>query len=296
MKSIADRYRLLGDEMRLRILWLLGKDRLNVGELTSILGIAQSGVSRHLRLLKEGGIVEESREAGYTWFRAKKIPELDLARDDLVRNEDRAKLRDIIRHREEEFRGENPDGLDLVPGRSWAAWARALGHLLPPLRVADLASGEGYLAVEIARWAKRVFAVDRSAATIALARRRARQAGVDNITFKRGEIEKIPLADGSVDVAVFSQSLRHADDPAKALREAFRILVPGGTVLLLELKKHREKWVRERLGDRWLGFGEKELTSLLRKAGFTRPRSQAGSQRRGDPFKVMVVSGRAGKA
>ncbi len=290
MKSIAERYRLLGDEMRLRILWLLGQERLNVSELTSIIGIAQSGVSRHLRLMKDGGLLDEERDAGYTWFRAKEIPELAALEKSGVRNEDRARLREILRTREEEFQGQNREEYELVPGRSWAAWARALGHLLPALNVADLASGEGHLSIEIARWASKVYAVDRSTRSLSRAKTRAKEAEIRNILFKRGEIEKIPLPDKSVDVAVFSQSLRHAKDPGKALKEAYRILVPGGTVLLLELKKHREEWVQEKLGDRWLGFEEKELKSLLRAAGFSRSRFQAGSQRRGDPFKVVVLS------
>jgi ArsR family transcriptional regulator len=292
MKSIAERFRLLGDEARLRILWLIGQERLNVTELTSILGIAQSGVSRHLRLLKEGGLLQETRESGYTWFCAREIPELARFGKASIRKEDRARLQEILRKREEDFLPDRREDYEFVPGRSWTAWARALGHLLPPLCVADLASGEGYLSIEIAQWAKKVYAVDRSSRSLSRAKERAKQAGVSHISYKRGEIEKIPLESRSVDVAVFSQSLRHAKDPSRALREAQRILVPGGSVLLLELRKHREEWVQDRLGDQWLGFGEKELGSLLRKAGFNQVKSQSGSHRRGDPFKVMVVSAR----
>src|ERR1041384_588356 len=73
MKEATAFFRLLGDEARLRILRLLEKERLNVSELTSILGIAQPGVSRHLRLLKEGGLVEEERDRGWTYYRLSRI-------------------------------------------------------------------------------------------------------------------------------------------------------------------------------------------------------------------------------
>ena len=127
------------------------------------------------------------------------------------------------------------------PGRSWAAWARALGHLLPPLMVADLGCGEGYLTLEASRWATRVIAVDHSATVLTRARRRWRaRRRVRNVDWKRGELEKLPLRDASVDVALLSQALHHARDPQRALAEAARIVVPGGRVLMLDLREHQE--------------------------------------------------------
>ena len=72
---------------------------------------------------------------------------------------DEARLQEVLRLRKENFDTHaGPDTRDarqLVPGRSWAAWSRALGLLLPPLTVADLGCGEGYLTIEAARWASR---------------------------------------------------------------------------------------------------------------------------------------------
>jgi ArsR family transcriptional regulator len=289
VKDAAARFRLLGDEARLRILRLLREERLNVTELTGILGIAQSGISRHLRLLKEAGFVDEERDRGYAWFRASEAPELGWIPEG--RPDDLTRLQEILRHRQEEFREHGTEERQLVPGRSWAAWARALGRLLPPLEVADLGCGEGYLAVEISRWARRVFAVDRSRRMLGQAAALARRKRAANIVFRKGEIEKVPLVDGSVDVVLLSQALHHAKEPARALREAHRILRPGGSLLVLDLKKHRESWVRERLGDVWLGFTERGLRRLLRAAGFTRLHTEIAARRRGDPFKVLAASG-----
>src|SRR5436305_6154552 len=69
MKQASGLYRILGDEARLRLLRVLSKERLNVGELTGILGLAQSGVSRHLGLLKDAGLVVEEKDSGYTYYR-----------------------------------------------------------------------------------------------------------------------------------------------------------------------------------------------------------------------------------
>ena len=70
-----------------------------------------------------------------------------------------------------------------------------------------------------------------------------------NVIWKRGELEKLPLRDASVDVAMLSQALHHAADPARALSEAARIVVPGGRVVILDLREHDQSWVRDRLGD-----------------------------------------------
>jgi ArsR family transcriptional regulator len=95
-----------------------------------------------------------------------------------------------------------------------------------------------------------------------------------------------------VDVALLSQALHHAPDPARALSEAARIVAPGGRVLILDLREHDQSWVKNRLGDRWLGFSEEALTRLLEGAGLTDLRVGVGSRRTGDPFTVIVASGK----
>jgi ArsR family transcriptional regulator len=305
----ASLFRLLGDEARLRILRLLDAERLNVGELTSILGIAQSGVSRHLGLMKDAGLAEERRDAGFTFFRL--APGLqdgangfgpvwpllrahfDAAAATKEGRADDARLEEVRRVRKENFDDHGADGErgQIIPGRSWAAWARALGHLLPPLVVADLGCGEGYLTIEASRFAKRVIAVDRSEAVLDKARESAKRRRVKNIEWKRGELEKLPLKDLSVDVALLSQALHHARDPVRALAEAARIVKPGGRVLLLELRRHDEQWVHERLGDTWLGFDDEELKRLLEDAGLTGVRVTVGARRARDPFTVLIASG-----
>jgi ArsR family transcriptional regulator len=302
-------FRLLGDEGRLRILRLLEAERLNVGELTSILGIAQSGVSRHLGLLKEAGLVEERRDAGFTFFRL--APGLRSGGNGfgpiwpVLRAQfaaaaatpegkaDEARLEEVRRVRKENFdeHGAAAERRQIVPGRSWAAWARALGHLLPPLEVADLGCGEGYLTIEAARFARRVVAIDRSEAVLERARASAQRRRARNIEWKRGELEKLPLKNESVDVALLSQALHHAAHPAKALAEAARIVRPGGRVLVLDLRRHDEQWVRERLGDKWLGFEDAELARLLKDAGLTEVAVTVGTRRQRDPFTVLIASG-----
>jgi SAM-dependent methyltransferase len=305
----ASLFRLLGDDARLRILRLLTAERLNVTELTAILGIAQSGVSRHLGLLKDGGLVEERRDAGFTYFRLAPGPEggengwgpiWPLLRSHFEATAatpegrgDDARLEEVRRVRTENFDDHGGDAGrgQIVPGRSWAAWARALGHLLPPLVVADLGCGEGYLTIEASRFARRVIAVDRSDAVLDKARASALRRRIKNIEWKRGELEKLPLKDASVDVALLSQALHHAASPERGLAEAVRIVKPGGRVLLLELRGHQEQWVRDRLGDQWLGFDDAQLKTLLEEAGLTGVKVTVGARRARDPFTVLIASG-----
>ena len=298
MREATALFRLLGDEARLRILRLLEKQRLNVSELTSILAIAQPGVSRHLRLLKEGGLVEEERDRGWSYYglspaagplaRTWKIIRQEI--QSLNGKEDDARLQEVLRVRQEEFTHER----GLVPGKSWAAWARALAHLLPRLRVADLGSGEGYLSIEAAHWASKVIAVDVSQEVLNRARAIAEEKGVRNVVWKKGDIEDLPLESSSVDVALLSQALHHAKEPFRAIREAARILAPGGTLLLLDLKQHKEEWVKK-LGDRWLGFDEASVRKWIKDAGLGDIRVEIGARKRGDPFQVIVASGRKRK-
>lgn len=298
-------YRLLGDEARLRLLRLLDAERLNVTELTGILGLAQSGVSRHLRLLKEAGFVVEEKDAGFSYYRlSEPKPGLETlwqalqeqfthSADDPSIKADGARLQEVLRLRKENFEHRSADTRDdrqLVPGRSWAAWSRAIGMLLPALRVADLGCGEGYLTIEASRWASSVTAVDRSEAVLERARSLGQRRRATNVIWQRGELEDLPLESESVDVALLSQALHHAIDPARAVAEAARVTAPGGRVLILDLRQHQEEWVRSKLGDRTLGFSEDQLEQLLRGAGLEDVRTAVGSSKVGDPFAVLIAA------
>ena len=307
VKNVGELYRLLGDEARLRLLRVLGgrHGRLNVTELTAVLGIAQSGVSRHLRLLKEAGLVVEERGGGFSYYRlspalldggfgglwvALQAQFAEAAHTSAARGDD-ARLQEVIRLRKENFEVHGTDRAQFVPGRSWAAWSRSLGLLLPPTDVADIACGEGYLSVESALWARRVVGIDRSSDVLKRAKALAQRRGVKNITWKRGDMEKLPLDSASVDVALLSQALHHAANPARAAAEATRILRPGGRVLVLDLREHDQEWVRDRVGDRWLGFKDEQIEKFLTGAGLRDVNVRVGSRLPGDPFTVLIASG-----
>jgi ArsR family transcriptional regulator len=294
MEVLSDAFKALGDPTRLRILRLVGEAPLNVSELVSLVGIAQSSVSHHLSKLKGLELIREERHAGFTYY-SLDVPPTDprwplirLAKDAEDTHGDRARLEELLRRREDRH---SLNEKLLEPGQSWMLWATALTTLLPPLDVVDFGCGTGVLTVELARWARRVTAIDRSAGALEQASARAHRAGLSNVTFLEADLVELPLAAGKKDLVVISQSLHHVEDPQAVLSEAARILKPGGRVIVLELMPHAETWVRERLGHVHLGLQPDEVQGWLAKAGFKQLQLTPHAREGQSPFRVFLVTG-----
>src|SRR5580698_4134662 len=282
MASIVKSLRVLGDSNRLRMLLLLTREELSVAELQEILGMGQSTISTHLAQLKHAGLVQDRRAGKNIWYQAKPegevlsqlLASLQQAPAELPEaDHDLAALELILRKRQDKTRAFFDDmagrlGREYVPGRSWQSIAEALLQLLPPLVIADLGAGEGAFSLLLAQRAKQVIAVDNSDRMVELGSALARKQGVTALEYRKGDLEAVPIADGSVDLALFSQSLHHAQHPERAVAEAWRILKPGGRITVLDLLQHRFAEARELYADVWLGFSEVELQGLLANAGF----------------------------
>ena len=280
--SIVKSLRVLGDTNRLRMLLLLSREELSVAELQEILGMGQSTISTHLAQLKHAGLVEDRRAGKNIWYSAKTDGEvlpgllavLQHAPQELPEAQhDQAALDLVLRKRQDKTRAFFDDmagrlGREYVPGRSWKSIAEALLLLLPPMVIADLGAGEGAFSLLLAQRAQQVIAVDNSDKMVELGSALARRQGVPALEYRKGDLEAVPIVDGSVDLALFSQSLHHALHPERAIAEAWRILKPGGRVAILDLVQHRFAEARELYADVWLGFSEVELELMLGKAGF----------------------------
>ncbi|MBJ6765348.1 ArsR family transcriptional regulator [Myxococcaceae bacterium JPH2] len=294
MDELSQSFRVLGDSTRLRILRLVAEAPLNVTELVSLVGVAQSSVSHHLGKLRGLGLIREERQAGFSYYSLalesadSRWPLIRLAREAEDAAGDSARLKDLLRARED--RQALNERL-LEPGQSWFLWAGALASLLPPLDVADFGCGSGPLSVATARWARHVWAIDQNADALTQARERAQREGRANITFLREDLHRLSLSDGSMDLVVISQSLHHVESPASVLSEAARILKPGGRVVVLELMPHDERWVLERLGHRHLGFAPEFLESALSEAGFTSFSRETHARDGASPFRVFLLTG-----
>jgi ArsR family transcriptional regulator len=283
MASILKSLRLLADPNRVRIVLLLEREELSVAELQEILSMGQSTISTHLAQLKQAGIVEDRRTGKNILYRLKSFGNgtqdqvLDVLRHAVKEipeaGEDRDALRLALRRRQDKVRSYFDElagkfGRQYVPGRSWQGLAETFLLLMPPLVIADLGAGEGTSSQLLARRAKRVIAVDNSEKMVEFGSGLARAHGVKNLEYRLGDLEELPIKKGEVDVAFFSQSLHHAQHPARALAEAFRIVKPGGRVIILDLLKHHFEEARALYADVWLGFSEVELRRMLGDAGF----------------------------
>ncbi len=294
MEELSQSFRALGDTTRLRILRLLAAAPLNVSEIVSLVGVAQSSVSHHLGRLKGLDLIREERQGGFTWYSLAidssdpRWPLVQLAKESADEAGDLARLTDLLRQRED--RQALNEKL-LEPGQSWFLWAAALSSLLPPLEVADFGCGTGVLTVEMARWAKHVTAIDANAEVLEKARERARREAFENIRFVREDLHHLSVPDGRMDLVVISQSLHHMEDPNAVLAEAVRIVKKGGRVVVLELMPHDQTWVRERLGHRHLGFEPEMLERALEDAGLTRLKLTTHARDGASPFRVFLLTG-----
>jgi ArsR family transcriptional regulator len=280
MPSIVKTLRVVADPNRLRILLLLRGEELSVAELQEILIMGQSTISTHLSQLKQAGLVEDRRTGKSSLYRLR--PANGTPVDEiLVRAKseipeaasDQAAMRRVLRKRQDKMRSFFDSvagrlGKDYVPGKSWKSMAEALLRLMPPMIIADLGAGEGAFALLLAQRAKKVIAVDTSAKMIEVGREHALRHGVENVEYRLGDMEELPIDDATVDLVFFSQSLHHALHPERAVEEAARILAPGGRIVILDLMKHRFEEARELYADEWLGFSETELESMLERAKF----------------------------
>lgn len=300
MQQFTELMKAVADETRLRIIRLLKQYPLNVGELTEILGLAQSGVSRHLGQLKKAGLIREKREGMCNYYYPVKAKESEgeiaaftsymdsrlCLSDD---HEDQAKLMGVIRKRDSGSTGLNERLLE--PGQSWRIWSKTLALLIPECTVADFGCGDGILSVEMARFASQVFSVDNNPRAIARTEQLIARSGVTNISLLEESLEKTSIPSESIDIVFFSQSLHHLIDPVNGLKEAARILNRGGKVLIMELAEHKEEWVRTKMGHLHQGFSMSALQSFVKKAGFELLASEKISSREKDSFQVILMSG-----
>ena len=278
MASMLKSLKLLTDPTRLRILLLLEAEALSVADLQELLGMGQSRISTQLSQLKSGGLVRDERSGKHNFYRSEMSSSLcQLAREAALEvpevSQDAASLRHLQRKRRDKTRGYFDElagrfGKDYVPGRSWKGLAEALLKVTNHGVVADLGAGEGTLAQMLARQAEKVIAVDLSPKMVEFGSELAKRHDLQNLEYRLGDIEGPPLDDRSLDLAFLSQALHHASNPQKALSEAFRIVKPGGRLVVLDLLQHSFEEARELYADVWLGFSEGELAAMLEKAGF----------------------------
>ena len=269
---------------RLRILLLLAAGELNVKDLTQILGQSQPRVSRHLKLLAEAGLIERFREGSWVYFHvsdrsvggqlARRILETVDTRDPVLRR-DSERAEALKREREasaQTYFREHAADWDRIRTLyvSETAVETAIETALdgPPLKMlVDLGTGTGRMLEVLAGRYARGLGLDVNQSMLAYARSKLKTSGLDHAEVRHGDIYNVALPDGAADGVIIHQVLHYLSEPAHAIREAARVLAPGGRLVIVDFAPHEIESLRESHAHERLGFEAEHVTAWMKEAG-----------------------------
>jgi ArsR family transcriptional regulator len=270
------------DANRLRILRILAGGPFNVAEITEVLGVGQSTVSRHLKILADAGLVEARRAGTWAFYSVASPDSAEFAGELLALLEktpnggedlDTPAIERVLARRRlatSEFFRETASSWDEVRDRVLGpAWHRDRLVALVGRggTVVDLGTGTGVLLEALAPGADRVIGVDASPEMLEVARQRTSQ-DLDNADLRLGTLEHLPLSDGEADTMIANMVLHHVADLPGVFREVRRGLRPEGRILIADLEEHDQESLWRALGARWPGFRPEDVREMLESAGF----------------------------
>lgn len=303
-------FKAMADRTRQRALAVLADHELTVSELVEVLGQPQSTISRHLKVLRDAGLIRDRRNRAtvlYTvrheadagngsklgdrimdWVALQPMPPALARRLQTVMHR-RMQMSDAFFH-------EVGRHWDSVREESFGATfhLEALLALLPSAwTVADIGTGTGYLLPVLGRHFECVIGVDPVETMLEAARCRVADAGVKNVDLRTGDLSELPITEATVDLAVAFLVLHHVPSPQGATAELARIVRPGGHVLVVEQATHDDDSFRERMQDRWSGFEPAQCAAWLEEVGFEHVQSRhlATVEQAVDAPQLFVVTG-----
>lgn len=296
----------LGDATRLRLCAVLSAFELSVGELTTVLELGQSKVSTHLARLKEQGLVLDRKVATSSYYRlnegglsapARKVWDaLFSSLDDATVQSDRRRAERAMEAREKHSWPERVAGeLDrhYSPGRTWESLAKSFAGLVRARAVLDIGAGDGTIAELLARQVDRYVCFDVSQKLLSAASQRLTR--VPTVALVRGDMHALPFPDGRFELVLLSNVLAYAEEPARALDEALRVIRPGGELLISTLHRHEHMDVAAQYGHRHPGFEPRWLKRRLQARGMKVLSCEVSSRERMRPhFEVVTCFAQRG--
>lgn len=270
----------LADETRLRLTFLLREHELNVSEILKVMGMGQSRISRHLKILAESGLLECRRDGLWAFYKAVESgpaagfleAAAKVAQKESIIATDLKAAAQVLRERAESTKrffddiAHDWDNLNREVLGSLDLRAEILARMTPVKVAADLGCGPGVLLEGLASKAERAIGVDNSQRMLEQAERRF--GDNDRISLRIGELRHLPLKDWEADFAVLSLVLHHFPKPLEVLRETARVLKYEGRLVVADFLKHDNEAMRSEYGDRWLGFEPGQLNDWLDRSRF----------------------------
>jgi len=286
VEKLLQGLRAAAEPTRLRIIALCGHAELSVTELVMILGQTQPRVSRHLKLLVEGGLLQRNKEGNRAYYRLSNEAEgADLARmlNDLMPGEDEVHTLDLsrlssvkadrVRYAETFL---DPYSQEIIELRGMWPPDEVIDKCILELlqdcsieNLLDLGTGTGRILRTLAPFVAKGTGIDNSLEMLSIARARLDQDGIKNCQARAGDMYRLPFKQNSFDLITINSLLRYADEPKKVIAEAARVLEKKGALLIVDLAAHDLSTLRDEYGHSWLGFSEVEMVEMLSEANLT---------------------------
>ena len=295
------------ESTRLRILMLLAAGELNVKDLTQVLGQSQPRISRHLKLLAEAGLIERFREGSWVYFHVSDRSEggrlvrrlleavdasdavlrRDGARADALKQERQATAQNYFREHAADW--DRIRTLYVSDAAVEAAVSETLAG--PPFKLlVDLGTGTGRMLEVLAGRYERGLGLDLNQSMLDYARSRLKTSGLTSAQVRHGDIYNVALPDGAADGVVVHQVLHYLSEPGHAVREAARILAPGGRLLIVDFAPHEIDALREQHAHERLGFDASQVSAWLQEAGLIGTEVRHLAPEAGDERQQLTVT------
>ena len=274
-------FKALSDQTRLRLLYLLKQFELNVNEIVLIVDMIQSGVSRHLKILMESGLLTSRRDGSYMYYSAAKndtvktfISLIDQSPEkENIIGKDLRKAGEIIQIRQNKTQrffktvASRWDQLKKEVLGEFNLDAVILEKIALDGTIADLGCGTGELIEMLSKGnVDKLIGIDSSPEMLEQAR--SRLSGTHHAALRLGELEHLPMKNREINTAIMNMVLRHVSQPERSIAEVYRVLKPGGLFILSDFEKHDQENIQALMGGSWLGFEKTKIYGWLEDAGF----------------------------